>query len=127
MIGPSRITARLFDSNQRMQPGIAVGLSFMLKNGITTGRSKTTGGHPTRSKGCDNDRGFAYANKKDYDRAIKDYDEAIRLDPKFVLAYNNRGNAYSEKNEFDRAIKEFDEAIRLDPKHIYAYNNRGLV
>jgi hypothetical protein len=31
--------------------------------------------------------------KKDYDHAITDYNEAIRLDPKFARAFNGRGNA----------------------------------
>lgn len=35
------------------------------------------------------------------DRAISDYDEAIRLAPRFALAYNNRGEAYVAKNDPD--------------------------
>src|ERR1700730_12190577 len=42
-------------------------------------------------------RAVAWANKKDYDRAIADYNEAIRLDPKYAEPHNNRGNAYSDK------------------------------
>ncbi len=34
-----------------------------------------------------NNRGNAYSDKKDYDRAIADYDAAIRLDPNFALAF----------------------------------------
>jgi len=62
----------------------------------------------------------------DYDRAIVDYTEAIRLDPKFAFAYNNRCNAYHRKGDNDRAIADCTEAIRLDPKYAFAYNNRGL-
>ena len=40
-----------------------------------------------------NSRGAAYYAKGDLDRAIADYDEAIRLDPKEAIAYNNRGVA----------------------------------
>jgi tetratricopeptide (TPR) repeat protein len=32
-------------------------------------------------------RGNAYKDKADYDRAIADYNEAIRLDPKFAIAF----------------------------------------
>ena len=63
--------------------------------------------------------------KQEYDKAIADYNEAIRLDPKFTIAYNNRGLARSDKQEYDKAIADFNEAIRLDPKFAYAYNNRG--
>jgi tetratricopeptide (TPR) repeat protein len=34
-----------------------------------------------------------------YDEAIKDYDEAIRLDPKYAAAWNNKGNALSKPSE----------------------------
>jgi tetratricopeptide (TPR) repeat protein len=43
----------------------------------------------------------------DYARAIADYDEAIRLDPKNFGAYYRRG-AYANKGELDRAIADSD-------------------
>jgi tetratricopeptide (TPR) repeat protein len=71
-------------------------------------------------------RGIHYSRKGEYDRAIPDFDEAIRLDPKFAQAYNNRGIAYNNKGSYDHAIADFDEAIRLNPKFTLAYYNRGL-
>ena len=70
-------------------------------------------------------RGYAWNTKKDYDRAIADFTEAITLAPNYAAAYNNRGYAWSQKKEYDRAIADFDQAIRLDPGNAYAYNNRG--
>src|SRR6266851_5797070 len=60
-----------------------------------------------------------------YDRAIEDYDQAIRLDPKHAIAYNDRGTAFSHKALPNRAIQDFDQAVRLDPKYAFAFNNRG--
>ncbi len=65
-------------------------------------------------------RGNAYYNKKDYDGAIADYNEAIRLDPSqaltyHVLAYVNRARLYFDKEDYDRAIADYSEAIKLDP------------
>ena len=74
-----------------------------------------------------NNRGLAYYNKGENDKAIADYTEAIRLDPKLAIAYNNRGLAYGNKGENDKAIADCTEAIRLDPKLALAYNNRGSV
>jgi len=34
-----------------------------------------------------------------YDKAIKSYDEAIRLDPKYSVAFNNRGIAHRNLKE----------------------------
>lgn len=70
-------------------------------------------------------RGNAYHAKGDEDRAISDYDQAIRLNPKFANAYGGRGNAYQSKGDNDRAMVDYNEAIRLDPKYIHAYNGRG--
>ena len=60
------------------------------------------------------------------DKAIKDYDEAIRLDPKDAEAFVYRGITWKEKGELDKAFKDFDEAIRLDPKDAWAFVNRGM-
>ncbi len=61
--------------------------------------------------------GLAYDAKNNHDRAIADFNEAIRLNPKYTFAFNNRGNAYDAKNDHDRAIADYTEAIRLDPKY----------
>jgi tetratricopeptide (TPR) repeat protein len=74
-----------------------------------------------------NNRGNAYSDKNDYDRAIADFNEAIRLDPKYAFPYDGRGKAYYSKNDLNHAFADFDQAIRLDPKFAGAYNNRGNV
>jgi lipoprotein NlpI len=70
-------------------------------------------------------RGLAYYDKGDDDRAIAEFNEAIRLDPKFAYAYSSRGLAYDHKGNLDRADPDYNEAIRLDPKYAQAYFNRG--
>ena len=72
-----------------------------------------------------NSRGVAYIETGNYDGAIADLSEAIRLDAKNARAYNNRGWAHNEKKNYQRALADLDEAIRLDPNYAYAYNNRG--
>ncbi len=69
--------------------------------------------------------GNAWRAKGDNDRAIADYSEAIRLDPKHQWAYTDRGIAWRAKGDNDRAIADYSEAIRLDPKYQWAYTNRG--
>jgi tetratricopeptide (TPR) repeat protein len=61
-------------------------------------------------------RAFAYRRKGDYDRALADLDEAIRLDPNDASSHNGRGAVWLAKREYDRAIDDFDAVIRLDPK-----------
>jgi D-alanyl-D-alanine-carboxypeptidase/D-alanyl-D-alanine-endopeptidase len=64
-------------------------------------------------------------DKGDYDRAIQNYDEAIRLDPKSADAFAGRGSAYLLKGDYDLAIQDYNEAIRLNPKAASALNGRG--
>jgi tetratricopeptide (TPR) repeat protein len=71
-----------------------------------------------------NNRGVGYRLKGDYDRAIADYNQAIKLNAKFASAYNNRGVAYDKKGDYDRAILDYDQAIKLRPS-AEGYFNRG--
>ena len=71
-------------------------------------------------------RGRALAAKSQYDRAIHDFDQAIRLDPAFPDAFNFRGVALVGKSQFEQAIADFDHAIQLDANYAIAIYNRGL-
>ena len=71
-------------------------------------------------------RAIAYAKKGQYDHAIADFDQAIRLDPDSIFALNNRGAAYARKGQYDDAIADFNEAIRIDASYAITYNNRGI-
>ncbi len=53
---------------------------------------------------------------EEYDKAIADFDSAIRLDPNEFDFYYNRGLARFNKADFPGAIVDFTEAIRIDPK-----------
>jgi lipoprotein NlpI len=70
-------------------------------------------------------RASAWGNKKDYDRAIADYTEAIRLNPQYASAFYYRGNAWRYKDNFERAIADYNEAIRLNPQDVLAFRTRG--
>jgi tetratricopeptide (TPR) repeat protein len=72
-----------------------------------------------------NNRGNAYFSKRDYDSAIADYNESLRINPNYPLPYHNRGNTYHVRGDDDRAIADYNEAIRLDPKYTDAYVDRG--
>jgi lipoprotein NlpI len=71
-------------------------------------------------------RASGYIETGDYDQAIKDLDESVRLTPSASWSFATRGWAYIGKYEFKRAVEDFDHAIQLDPKNSYAYANRGI-
>ena len=91
---------------------------------ITAGNMTIWGQTPATAKEY-LDRGNAFSNKGDFDSAIADYTQVIRLAPNIDVVYYNRGNAYNNKDDYDRAIADYDQAIRLNPNYADAYNNRG--
>jgi tetratricopeptide (TPR) repeat protein len=73
------------------------------------------------------DRGNAALERKDYDTAIAEFTEAIRLDPQADDAYHNRAHAYAEKREYAKAIADYNEAIRLNPDDPASYTSLAWV
>jgi Tfp pilus assembly protein PilF len=76
-------------------------------------------------------RGFAWLEKKEYEKAIGDFTQAIRSHPKNAKEGNcafssiNRGTAWLEMGSPDEAIKDFDEALRLSLNYAYALSRRA--
>jgi tetratricopeptide (TPR) repeat protein len=71
-------------------------------------------------------RAFLWREKREFDNALRDDNEAIALDPKNPAYYCNRGSDWHARKEYDKAIGDFDQAIRLDPKHTLAHVGRGM-
>ena len=71
-------------------------------------------------------RGVEFATKNDYDRAIADYDAALRIDPKLTDAMHNRGIAWAHKGNPERAIADFDAVLKLNPKDAGVLHSRAV-
>ena len=67
-----------------------------------------------------NTRGNRYLEQRQLKRAIADFDEAVRLDPKYTVAYGNRAIAYKLQGNKTKAISDFEKFITLasDPRMI---------
>ena len=70
-------------------------------------------------------RASAWYAKRDLDRAVDDYNQAIRLNPRYAEAYIERGNIFDERGDLDRAIDDFTQAINLDRTRDRPYFLRG--
>ncbi len=58
-------------------------------------------------------RGAEYLKKNQLAEAIRDLDNALRIDPKLATAYNDRAIAYRRQGQYGRAIDDYGQAIRL--------------
>jgi len=63
----------------------------------------------------------------EWELAIQDFGDVIRLDPNDDRAYHNRGYAYMRLGEYERAVQDYDKVIQLYPESASAndYKNRG--
>ena len=72
-------------------------------------------------------RGVAFHQLGDYQRAIQDYDTGLRYQPTDAYVdYTNRGRAYVGLNQHQRAIEDFNTALSLNAGFAEAYFERGL-
>jgi serine/threonine protein kinase len=69
--------------------------------------------------------GDTFRDRKQYEEALKAYEEAIRLDPTYASVHNDKGNALYFLKRYKEALKAYEEAIRLDPTCAFYHSNRG--
>ena len=58
---------------------------------------------------------------------MADFNESIRLNPTYAMAYFFRGDLYKTHGDFDRGLADLNELIRLDPNYAMAYFTRGNI
>ena len=63
----------------------------------------------------------------DYDSALADMNEALRLDPKEVSYYFNRARIKYHQDDLQGAMADYDYILKLDPDNTMTYYNRGLL
>jgi tetratricopeptide (TPR) repeat protein len=76
---------------------------------------------------------FAYQNRAnirmdrgDYDGALADMSDAIRLMPRSARLYFNRALLWQLKKDKEKAFTDINKALEIDPKETHALNSRGL-
>ena len=71
-------------------------------------------------------RGSPLAEKRDYERAVADFDAAIKLEPSFALAFNERGNAQVARGRIPIARSPIStRRSACSANYDIAYLNRG--
>jgi tetratricopeptide (TPR) repeat protein len=72
-------------------------------------------------------RGSAWIKKREFEKAIKDFDYVIQLDNQNAMAFSSRGYAWQLRGEIDKAVNDWTTAIQIDPRMSAAYICRGNV
>ncbi|MBO0938442.1 tetratricopeptide repeat protein [Fibrella sp. HMF5335] len=62
-----------------------------------------------------NTRGVAYFELKEYNNALLDYEQALKITPDFYSPYYNRALLKTTQGDVQGALKDYSEAIRLAP------------
>jgi tetratricopeptide (TPR) repeat protein len=105
------------DCEQMTKPGLKVSAcTRILQSGSLPTELKASALHH---------RGVGFLLQSNFDRAIVEFNEALRVDPTYKWSLNSRGNAWKGKGELDLAIADYNEAIRIDPNFAFTYNGRA--
>ena len=64
-----------------------------------------------------NAMGYAYFAQEQYDIAIRNYKEAIKLYPDYTVALNNLGNAYEKKQLIAQALESYEQSLQYEPEN----------
>jgi len=71
-------------------------------------------------------RGIAYVRKHDDEKALSDFDEAVKLKPEDMDARFRRGGARVQLKQFEGAIEDLNTVIEKDPMNAQAFRLRGF-
>ena len=69
--------------------------------------------------------GIAYHQMQDFRAAKKNYDQALKLNPKYAEAHNNIGALDYAQRNFRGAIREYQRALKLSSDSATIYSNLG--
>jgi tetratricopeptide (TPR) repeat protein len=75
---------------------------------------------------CLNMRGVAYNELGNYMKAIDDFNQALKINPDYLMVLESRGFSYLSIGEINLAINDFDQSIKYNPLNYLTYYNRGL-
>jgi tetratricopeptide (TPR) repeat protein len=70
-------------------------------------------------------RGWIYYRRMDYDKALADYETAIKLVPTETVFYRDRGNIAFARKKYDEALSDYSKSIELDPAYAVPRQLRG--
>ena len=97
------------------------------------GGSTVSGDAAGRSDGSDQlstariyfNQGQEFAKKQSWHLAVQAYVQSVRLDPKFIDAWNSLGHAYRKTKDYDKALEAYKRALDLKPDSASTHENQA--
>ncbi len=71
-------------------------------------------------------RGNAFNAAGQFDKALEQYDRALKLRPDDPIVLNNLGVTLDELERYDEALADYNRALELSPDHPEILSNRGV-
>ncbi|MEH6625015.1 MAG: tetratricopeptide repeat protein [Motiliproteus sp.] len=71
--------------------------------------------------------GLTYASKQRYSQALAEFDAALKINPKFIIATKSKADVYALKGNMPAAIEAYEGTISADPKYMEVYIRLGLL
>lgn len=71
--------------------------------------------------------GVVYGETGEWEKAIKEYEMAIELEPDYINAYYNLGIAYGNMDRWEDAASVYERLINIEPDDAEAHYNLGLI
>ncbi len=72
-------------------------------------------------------RGLMYSDRQQFNEALADANELIRLKPNYRIGYDLRATCYYKLNEPAKALADYSKCIEIKPDDHRSYNNRGSI
>ncbi|XP_061362082.1 cell division cycle protein 27 homolog B-like [Gastrolobium bilobum] len=71
--------------------------------------------------------GNCYSLQKDHESALKNFQRAVQLNPRFAYAHTLCGHEYVALEDFENGIKCYQSALRVDARHYNAWYGLGMI
>ncbi|KAL9323631.1 hypothetical protein ACSQ67_008488 [Phaseolus vulgaris] len=71
--------------------------------------------------------GNCYSLQKDHETALKSFQRAVQLNPRFAYAHTLCGHEYVALEDFENGIKCYQSALMVDSRHYKAWYGLGML
>ncbi len=107
---------------------------YLMKNCIALKRRIGTNNKKNEKSVSDNPEAVKWYNKgsvesenNHFEKAIKYYKKAVKLDPNFAFAWDNMGLTYRKMKKYKKAIMAYNKSLEIDPKGKTPLQNIAVV